>query len=55
MLENLIEFFTTYGYFAVFMVLLISEFGISISEDITLVAGGFISSLSCSTLFANKD
>ena len=48
MLESLIEFFTTYGYFAVFGVLLISGFGIPIPEDITLVAGGFISSLSCS-------
>lgn len=48
MLENLVEFFMTYGYFAVFGVLLISGFGIPIPEDITLVAGGFISSLSCS-------
>lgn len=47
MLETLIEFFVTYGYIAVFGVLLISGFGVPIPEDITLVAGGFISSLSC--------
>jgi membrane protein DedA with SNARE-associated domain len=47
-LDNLIHFFTTYGYFAVFGVLLLSGFGIPLPEDITLVAGGFISSLACS-------
>ncbi len=47
MLEKLIEFFILYDYIAVFFVLLISGFGIPIPEDITLIAGGFISSLSC--------
>lgn len=48
MLDSLIQIFVTYGYFAVFGVLLLSGFGLPIPEDITLVAGGFISSLSCS-------
>ncbi|MES2614765.1 MAG: DedA family protein [Bdellovibrionota bacterium] len=47
MLDSLIQFFTTYGYFAVFGVLLLSGFGLPLPEDITLVAGGFISSLAC--------
>lgn len=47
MLDSLIQFFTTYGYFAVFGVLLLCGFGLPIPEDITLVAGGFISSLAC--------
>jgi membrane protein DedA with SNARE-associated domain len=46
-LDSLIQFFITYGYFAVFGVLLISGFGFPLPEDITLVAGGFISSLAC--------
>jgi len=46
-LDNLILFFTDYGYFAVFTVLLLCGFGLPIPEDITLVAGGFISSLTC--------
>ena len=49
MLDSLIQFFTTYGYFAVFGVLLLSGFGLPVPEDVTLVAGGFISSLSCSS------
>ncbi|KAB8029239.1 DedA family protein [Fluviispira multicolorata] len=47
MLDSLIEFFTTYGYFAVFGVLLLCGFGLPIPEDITLVAGGVISSIAC--------
>lgn len=47
MLDNLITFFTNYGYFAVFGVLLLCGFGLPIPEDISLVAGGFISSLTC--------
>lgn len=46
-LDQLIQFFANYGYFAVFGVLLLCGFGLPIPEDITLVAGGFISSLSC--------
>ena len=44
-LHTLIDFFTHYGYFAVFFVLLICGFGVPIPEDITLVAGGVISGL----------
>ena len=44
-LQVLIDFFTGYGYFAVFFVLLICGFGVPIPEDITLVAGGVISGL----------
>lgn len=44
-LQTLIDFFTHYGYFAVFFVLLICGFGVPIPEDITLVAGGVISGL----------
>jgi membrane protein DedA with SNARE-associated domain len=48
-LDNLITFFTDYGYFAVFSVLLLCGFGLPIPEDISLVAGGFISSLTCTS------
>lgn len=44
-LQFLTDFFTHYGYFAVFFVLLICGFGVPIPEDITLVAGGIISGL----------
>lgn len=44
-LQILLDFFTSYGYFAVFLVLLICGFGVPIPEDITLVAGGIISGL----------
>lgn len=47
MLDSLIPFFVNYGYFAVFAVLFLSGLGMPIPEDITLVAGGVISSLSC--------
>lgn len=41
----LIEFFSSYGYWAVFFVLLACGFGVPIPEDITLVSGGVISGL----------
>jgi membrane protein DedA with SNARE-associated domain len=44
-LQTLIDFFTGYGYQAVFIVLLLCGFGLPIPEDITLVAGGIISGL----------
>lgn len=44
-LQTLIDFFTGYGYQAVFVVLLLCGFGVPIPEDITLVAGGIISGL----------
>jgi LPXTG-motif cell wall-anchored protein len=44
-LQELIDFFSGYGYFAVFGVLLLCGFGLPIPEDITLVAGGVISGL----------
>lgn len=44
-LQTLIDFFTGYGYQAVFIVLLLCGFGVPIPEDITLVAGGIISGL----------
>ncbi len=44
-MEFLIEFFSNYGYFAVFFVLLICGFGVPIPEDITLVSGGIIAGL----------
>jgi membrane protein DedA with SNARE-associated domain len=47
-LNNLIYFFTNYGTIAVFGVLLLCGFGLPVPEDITLVAGGFISSVACS-------
>ncbi|HDL4541393.1 TPA: DedA family protein, partial [Mannheimia haemolytica] len=44
-METLIEFFSSYGYWAVFLVLLACGFGVPIPEDITLVSGGVISGL----------
>lgn len=44
-LQLLTDFFTNYGYVAVFFVLLICGFGVPIPEDVTLVAGGIISGL----------
>ncbi|BBF83791.1 DedA protein [Aquitalea magnusonii] len=44
-LQILLDFFTGYGYVAVFTVLLVCGFGVPIPEDITLVAGGIISGL----------
>ena len=42
-MEFLIEFFSSYGYWAVFLVLLACGFGVPIPEDVTLVSGGVIS------------
>ncbi len=50
MLDSFIVFFVNYGYFAVFGVLLLCGFGLPVPEDITLVAAGFISSLTCSSV-----
>lgn len=50
-LHELIAFFSNYGYFAVFLVLLACGFGLPIPEDITLVAGGVI----CCALSSNLD
>ena len=47
-LNSLIVFFTNYGFIALFGVLLLCGFGLPVPEDITLVAGGFISSMACS-------
>lgn len=44
-MEYLIAFFSSYGYWAVFFVLIICGFGVPIPEDITLVSGGVISGL----------
>ncbi|MCB1177084.1 MAG: DedA family protein [Leptospiraceae bacterium] len=44
LLNTLVQFFLTYGYFAVFGVLLLCGFGLPVPEDITLVSGGVISS-----------
>ena len=44
-LDQLIRLFTENGYLAVFLVLLVSGFGIPIPEDISLVAGGIIAGL----------
>lgn len=44
-LQHLIDFFATYGYQAVFGVLILCGFGLPVPEDITLVAGGIISGL----------
>lgn len=44
-MELLIDFFSSYGYWAVFFVLIICGFGVPIPEDITLVSGGVIAGL----------
>lgn len=44
-LDFLIRLFTEHGYIAVFVVLLLSGFGIPLPEDISLVAGGVIAGL----------
>lgn len=45
MLDYLIQFFTDYGYAAVFGILILCGFGLPVPEDITLVSGGVISGL----------
>ncbi len=49
-LNYLIDFFTHYGYFAVFIVLIACGIGLPIPEDITLIAGGVICVLSYTTV-----
>ncbi|MDX1959762.1 MAG: DedA family protein [Leptospiraceae bacterium] len=44
-LTALISFFQSYGYFAVFGVLVLCGFGLPVPEDITLISGGVISAL----------
>lgn len=44
-LDQLIPLFAKHGYTAVFVVLLVSGFGVPIPEDISLVAGGIIAGL----------
>ena len=44
-LQRLVEFFSHFGYVAVFSILLLCGFGLPIPEDVTLVAGGIISGL----------
>lgn len=48
MLHYLINFFSGFGYIAVFLVLVLCGFGIPFPEDVTLVAGGVICALSLS-------
>ncbi len=45
-LNYLIDFFTSYGYFAVFFVLVACGLGLPVPEDVTLIAGGVICALS---------
>ena len=44
-LNLLVNFFSDYGYFAVFGVLILCGFGLPVPEDISFVAGGVISAL----------
>lgn len=44
-LAQLIDFFSTYGYAAVLLALLLCSVGLPLPEDITLVAGGVIAGL----------
>lgn len=44
-LQSLVDFFSNFGYVAVFSILLLCGFGLPVPEDITLVAGGIISGL----------
>lgn len=44
-LQALVDFFSSYGYAAVFLVLVACGFGVPIPEDVTLVSGGVISGL----------
>lgn len=45
MLDFFVQFFTDYGYIAVFGILILCGFGLPVPEDITLVSGGVISGL----------
>lgn len=44
-IQALVDFFLTYGYAAVFGILILCGFGLPIPEDISLVSGGIISGL----------
>lgn len=44
-LTILVSFFSQYGYFSVFAILVLCGFGLPVPEDITLVSGGVISGL----------
>jgi membrane protein DedA with SNARE-associated domain len=48
-LNYLIDFFSIYGYVAVFLVLIACGLGIPVPEDITLIAGGVICALTNTT------
>ena len=53
--QFLMPIFTEYGYFAVFVMLLICGFGVPVPEDVTLVTGGVIAGLGhadVNTMFA---
>ena len=50
-LEHLMVFFTQYGYWAVFFVLVACGFGVPVPEDIALLAGGVICGLSVHTSY----
>jgi membrane protein DedA with SNARE-associated domain len=47
LLDWLVAFFLSYGYLAVFGMLLLCGFGLPLPEDITLVSGGIIAGLAC--------
>lgn len=44
-LQSLVNFFQSYGYISVFVILLLCGFGLPVPEDISLVAGGIIAGL----------
>jgi membrane protein DedA with SNARE-associated domain len=44
-IQTLVDFFSAYGYAAVFGILILCGFGLPIPEDISLVSGGIISGL----------
>jgi len=48
LLDTLVEFFSEYGYAAVFSCLILCGLGVPVPEDITLVSGGVISGLDLS-------
>ena len=49
-IQTLVEFFSAYGYAAVFGILILCGFGLPIPEDISLVSGGIISGLGCTNV-----
>jgi membrane protein DedA with SNARE-associated domain len=44
-LDSIITFYSSFGYFSVFGMLLLCGFGVPIPEDISIIAGGIISGL----------